>query len=324
MQRTNDSVRKVLECVTLKGVLEHERGPPGDRRRQRRHPRVRHAWLRRVARLRRAADGARGLPGHRQPFEFLAFFDLGGSALAADRAQPDDVRRGHRLRGHVRTPSRATSPRWSRPSTSRSGRATPRRAGARRPTSRASPPATSRCIQRGTCTFEIKAENAAAAGAGGIIFFNQGDTADPARQGIPAVTLGNGYTGDIPALNADLRPRRPAGADHQAWRCGCSPTSSARVGDHREPHRRVQARRPGQRGDGRGPPRLRLRGTGHQRQRLRLQRAARGRRAAGQVRHDQQAAVRVVVGAEEASLVGSTYYVSQLSARRARRPSRCT
>jgi Zn-dependent M28 family amino/carboxypeptidase len=56
-------------------------------------------------------------------------------------------------------------------------------------------------IQRGTCTFEIKGENAAAAGAVGILFFNQGNTADPARQGIPAVTLGNGYTGGIPALN---------------------------------------------------------------------------------------------------------------------------
>ncbi len=56
-------------------------------------------------------------------------------------------------------------------------------------------------IQRGTCTFEIKGENAAAAGASGILFFNQGNTADPSRQGIPAVTLGNDYTADIPALN---------------------------------------------------------------------------------------------------------------------------
>ena len=32
-------------------------------------------------------------------------------------------------------------------------------------------------IQRGTCTFEIKAENAAAAGAVAVLFFNQGNTA---------------------------------------------------------------------------------------------------------------------------------------------------
>jgi Zn-dependent M28 family amino/carboxypeptidase len=57
-------------------------------------------------------------------------------------------------------------------------------------------------IQRGTCTFEIKAENADAAGASGVLFFNQGNTAAPDRNGIPAVTLGNGYTGSIPALSA--------------------------------------------------------------------------------------------------------------------------
>ena len=56
-------------------------------------------------------------------------------------------------------------------------------------------------IQRGTCTFEIKGNNAAAAGASGVVFFNQGNTAAPDRNGIPAVTLGNGYTGGIPAVN---------------------------------------------------------------------------------------------------------------------------
>jgi Zn-dependent M28 family amino/carboxypeptidase len=57
-------------------------------------------------------------------------------------------------------------------------------------------------IQRGSCTFEIKGENAAEAGASAVLFFNQGNTDTPDRMGIPAVTLGNGYTGGIPALNA--------------------------------------------------------------------------------------------------------------------------
>ncbi|HEY1116963.1 MAG TPA: M28 family metallopeptidase [Acidimicrobiales bacterium] len=57
-------------------------------------------------------------------------------------------------------------------------------------------------VQRGTCTFELKGENAAAAGAIGILFFNQGNTDAEDRQGIPAVTLGNGYSGGIPALSA--------------------------------------------------------------------------------------------------------------------------
>ena len=34
-------------------------------------------------------------------------------------------------------------------------------------------------LQRGVCTFELKAENAAAAGAVGIVIFNQGNTPEP-------------------------------------------------------------------------------------------------------------------------------------------------
>ena len=55
-------------------------------------------------------------------------------------------------------------------------------------------------LQRGTCTFEVKAENAAATGAIGIVIFNQGETADPGRQGIPAVTLTANNTSGIPVL----------------------------------------------------------------------------------------------------------------------------
>jgi Zn-dependent M28 family amino/carboxypeptidase len=55
-------------------------------------------------------------------------------------------------------------------------------------------------LQRGDCTFELKAENAAAAGAVGIVIFNQGNTTDPSRQGIPAVTLTANNTSGIPVL----------------------------------------------------------------------------------------------------------------------------
>ena len=55
-------------------------------------------------------------------------------------------------------------------------------------------------LQRGTCTFEIKAENAAAAGAVGIVIFNQGNTAGDDRQGIPAVTLSANNTSGIPVI----------------------------------------------------------------------------------------------------------------------------
>ena len=55
-------------------------------------------------------------------------------------------------------------------------------------------------LQRGTCTFELKAENAAAAGAVGIVIFNQGNTTDADRNNIPAVTLTANNTSGIPVL----------------------------------------------------------------------------------------------------------------------------
>jgi Zn-dependent M28 family amino/carboxypeptidase len=55
-------------------------------------------------------------------------------------------------------------------------------------------------LQRGTCTFELKAENAAAAGAVGIVIFNQGNTTAVDRNNIPAVTLTANNTSGIPVL----------------------------------------------------------------------------------------------------------------------------
>jgi Zn-dependent M28 family amino/carboxypeptidase len=55
-------------------------------------------------------------------------------------------------------------------------------------------------LQRGTCTFQLKAENAAAAGAAGAIIFNQGNTAD--RTGLFAGTLSANYAGGIPVFAA--------------------------------------------------------------------------------------------------------------------------
>jgi Zn-dependent M28 family amino/carboxypeptidase len=55
-------------------------------------------------------------------------------------------------------------------------------------------------MQRGACTFEDKAENAAAAGAVGAVIFNQGDTED--RTGLMVATLGETYEGGIPVMFA--------------------------------------------------------------------------------------------------------------------------
>ena len=55
-------------------------------------------------------------------------------------------------------------------------------------------------VQRGACTFQLKAENAAAAGAVGVIIFNQGNTED--RKDLINGTLGAGYSGGIPVFFA--------------------------------------------------------------------------------------------------------------------------
>ncbi|MGH9175813.1 MAG: M28 family peptidase, partial [Vicinamibacterales bacterium] len=54
-------------------------------------------------------------------------------------------------------------------------------------------------VQRGSCTFGTKAVNAEAAGAAGIVIFNQGNTATPGRQDLFAGTLGAPV--GIPALS---------------------------------------------------------------------------------------------------------------------------
>ena len=51
-------------------------------------------------------------------------------------------------------------------------------------------------MQRGACSFQLKGENAAAAGAVGAIIFNQGNSPD--RTGLINGTLGAGYSGGIP------------------------------------------------------------------------------------------------------------------------------
>ena len=57
-------------------------------------------------------------------------------------------------------------------------------------------------IQRGTCTFGVKALNAEAAGAEAVIIFNQGDTA--LREGLIVGTLGGLDVVDIPVVGASF------------------------------------------------------------------------------------------------------------------------
>jgi Zn-dependent M28 family amino/carboxypeptidase len=56
-------------------------------------------------------------------------------------------------------------------------------------------------IQRGTCDFGLKAENAQKAGASAVVLFNEGTLGDPDRNGLINGTLG-GYAVTIPVLGA--------------------------------------------------------------------------------------------------------------------------
>ena len=198
--RNNNSVSKLLECVTLAGVLEHQQalqaiadanggsrasGTPG--------------YDASVDYLARRLEEA-GYVVTRQELSFNAFREVGPSEL--EQVGPDEVTytygedfgaTPHSDPGDVTAQVIPVDLQLGPGNTSTSGCEAADFAGF--------PAGAIALIQRGTCTFELKAENAAAAGAAGVLFFNQGDTADPSRQGIPAVTLGNGYTGGIPALN---------------------------------------------------------------------------------------------------------------------------
>ena len=141
-------------------------------------------------------------------------------------------------------------------------------------------------IQRGTCTFRQKAENAQAAGAIGVVIFNEGDTEE--RSGIlfgtldpPQMTLP--VIGTSTAVGEELLAAGHVGPDR-----GDGGRHPDGVGERDRRHARPVAPTARRR---RRPPRLRPRRAGHQRQRQRLgddprdrEAAERARREAGQPR----------------------------------------
>lgn len=204
-KRVNNTQSKLQECVTVEGVREHQ------------------AAFQAIA---DANNGIRtsGTPGYDasvdyvvermeaagydvtvQPFQFNAFIELGPSTLEQTapgsvtydedtdynlmaQTEPGDVA------GRVTGVDLALdTPSWPNdPSTSTSGCDVPDFAGF--------PTGNIALIQRGACSFQLKAENAAAAGAVGAIIFNQGN--DPGRTGLINGTLGSGYSGGIPVFFA--------------------------------------------------------------------------------------------------------------------------
>ena len=197
--RTNSSTAKLLECVTLAGVREHQ------------------AAFQAIA---DANGGNRfsGLPGHDasvdyvverleaagydpevQPFDYLAFQVIGPSALQQTAPNAVTYTEGVDFGvidqsdpGDETAAVTAVDLQLGLGNTSTSGCEAADFAGF--------PQGNIALLQRGTCTFELKAENAAAAGAVGIVIFNQGNTDAEDRNNIPAVTLTANNTSGIPVL----------------------------------------------------------------------------------------------------------------------------
>ncbi len=197
--RTNNTYDKLLECVRVEGVREHQ------------------AALQAIA---DENDGNRfsGFSGYNasvdyvverleaagydpevQEFDYLAFEVVGPSALQQTAPTPTTYTEGVDFGaitqsdpGDVTAPVQAVDLQLGLNNTSTSGCEAADFTGfvAGRIA----------LLQRGTCTFEIKAENAAAAGAVGIVIFNQGNTTAEDRNNIPAVTLTANNTSGIPVL----------------------------------------------------------------------------------------------------------------------------
>ena len=297
--RVNNTVEKLLECVTLDGVREHQ------------------AALQAIA---DANNGTRvsGSPG----------FD--DSADYAESRVPGRRPGGDASRSSSSKPSSSSRPpswsRWPRRqrvrcatsilSYSGSGDVTAAVTTLPTPPTDNSPgceaadfagfPAGSiALISRGTCSFAIKATNAYNAGASAVVIYNN-------TSGTLNGTLGNGFTLDIPVTSVTQAVgQQLAATPGLVMRVK---TDTFRGSGHDEQHpRRDTGRRPGQRRDGRRPPGLGQRRPGDQRQRIRhAPRSSRSLEQMAKVKPVNK--VRFALwGAEESGLVGSTYYVNNLS-----------
>ena len=215
--RNNNTYDKLLECVAGRRGPRAPGGVPGDRGPQRRQPLRRLRGLRRLGRLcGRHARGRRLRPrgsGVRLP-RVRGCRPLGPPA---DGAGHRHLCRGHRFRGgHPDRSRRCHSSRQGRRPAARPGNTST--SGCEASDFAGFPAGNIALLQRGTCTFEIKAENAAAAGAVGIVIFNQGNTTrrrpqrDPGRH-----------------AHGEQHQRHPGDRHH--LRAGCDAGEHARSAD---------------------------------------------------------------------------------------------
>ena len=196
----------------------------------------------------------------RQEFDFIAYEQDAPSTFEQISPDRGDLRRGHRLLDHVLFRQRRRDRRAGRdrPDPAADARAELDRAAAR-PSDFTGTGVSGKIalMQRGTCDFVVKVENAEAAGAIGSVIFNEGQPPDRTDVvfgtlgtpvGIPAVdtsfALGNDFANGVTERgDRDDRSHR-----HR---------DDLDAGNDRERDRRDEARRPAQRRHGRSAPRQR-------------------------------------------------------------------
>lgn len=193
-RRANNSYNKLLTCVTLEGVREHQAalqdiadanggnrrsGTPGY-----------DASVEYVADTLEAAGYEVSLHGF--PFEFLPTPVLQQVApIAANYSTGIFTGTGY---GYVTAAVTPVDINLVMPRANSSGCEAADFAGF--------PAGNIALIQRGTCNFSVKALNAAAAGASAVIIFNQGN--DPSREGLSVGTLGGPNVVAIPVVGASF------------------------------------------------------------------------------------------------------------------------
>ena len=171
-------------------------------------------------------------------------------------------------------------------------------------------------IQRGTCDFGLKASNAKAAGAVGVIIFNEGQEG---RTGLPAGTLGEPI--DIPVVGMTFAD---GSALYQQLQGGATVTlhitTSTEADLDAKTKNLIADTKTGNADETvvvGGHLDSVVEGPGHQRQRLRHRRDPRDRRGHGEQKIKPRRAVRFAFwGAEESGLLGSEHYVTTLPGER--------
>ncbi|HET7351380.1 MAG TPA: PA domain-containing protein, partial [Marmoricola sp.] len=174
--RNNNSVSKLLECVTLKGVMEHEHAFQAIADENNGHRASGSSGYNAsvdyvMERMRKA-----GYSVSKQEFDYNAFEDLGGSTL--QQLTPNDVTyeegvhfsaTDHSEPGSASAAVTPVDIQLGVGNTSTSGCEDADWAGFT--------PGNIALVQRGSCTFEQKGNLADKYEASGILFFNQGNTA---------------------------------------------------------------------------------------------------------------------------------------------------